>query len=259
MRKKLGPFLTVIVCVQILFFAILSLFFNLNSHIKYTYIAIIYLLIALLILLEKKNLHEFNLDRLSLIILVSSSVFRRRLGVANEFIFLLLISVAGLAVFIIALLNWANIPRTNSRWVIIGLFVACISLLPISLIESFQLPTNPNNSPGPYGMFWDTIRRAIYDLSFTAPIEEILFRGFVWGYLRKLNWDIHKVFLAQGVLFWLSHIGRIGSSLTFFFSIPILTYISSELTKRSGQVSPSIISHLIINTMVSVLLSISFG
>lgn len=256
MREKIGPFLTIMVCVMILFIAIMTLFFNLDSYIKYTYIVIIYLVLALLIWLEKKNLHEFNLDRLSLVILISSSVFRRRLGVENEGYILLTIGVAGIAVFISAILNWPKIPKMNFRWVAIGLFVACLSFIPIAFIASFQLQTIPNSSPGPYGMVGDIIRRAIYDLSFTAPIEEILFRGFVWGYLRKLKWDVNKIFWVQGTLFWFLHIGRIGSPVTFFFFVPILTYISSELTKRSGQVSPSIISHLIINTIGSVLLAV---
>lgn len=259
MHEKIGPFLTLVLCVQILFFSIMTLFFNLNSYIEYTYIVIIYVVIALSIWLEKKNLHEFNLDRLSLLILISSSVFRRRLGVENEAYFLIIIGAAGLLILISTILNWSKIPKTNIRWVAIGFFVACIALIPITFIESLKLQTIPNNSPGSYGVFWDIIRRAMYDLSFTAPIEEILFRGFVWGYLRKLKWGVNKVFWVQGALFWLLHIGRISSFFTFFFSIPILTYISSELTKRSGQVSPSIISHLIINTIVSVLLAVSPG
>ncbi|MEW6609713.1 MAG: CPBP family intramembrane glutamic endopeptidase [bacterium] len=259
MREKIGPFVILMICVQISFFAIMMLFFNLNSHIKYTYVTVIYLVIALLICLERKNLNEFNLDRLSLLILILSSVFRRRLGVENEGYFLFVIGIAGLAVFISTIPNWTKTPKTDFRWLAIGLFVALLSLIPITFIESFQVQTIQNSGPGLYGLFWDMIRRAIYELSFTAPVEEILFRGFIWGYLRKLKWDVNKIIWVQGALFWFLHIGRIRSPLTFFFSVPILTYISSELTKRSGQVSPSIISHLIINTIGSVLLAVQLG
>jgi membrane protease YdiL (CAAX protease family) len=255
MREKVGPLLTLTVCVFILLFAITTLFFDLNPNIEYTYIVIIYLVIALLIWLERKNLDDFNLDRLALLILILSSIFRRRLGVENEGYFLLIIGAAGLLVFISAILNWSKIPQTNFRWLAIGLFVACLSLIPITFIESFRLQTIQSNDPESHGMFWDMMRRAIYELSFVAPIEEILFRGFVWGYLRKLNWEVNKIFWVQGALFWFLHISRISSPLTFFVSIPISTYILSELTRRSHQISPSIISHLIINTVVSVLLA----
>lgn len=249
MRKKIGPLVTLVVCVLLSLFAIMTLFFDLNAYIKYTYIVTIYLVIALLIWLERENLHEFNLDRLSLFILIASSFFRRRVGVENEAYFLLIIGAAGLVVLISTILNWSKIPRANFRWVASGLIIACITLIPITLIQSFQVQTNPNNAPGPYGVFWDIMRRAIYNLSFNAPIEEILFRGFVWGYLQRLNWNVNKIFWVQGTLFWLLHIGQITAPFTFFLSIPILIYVSSELTRRSHQVSPSIISHLIINTI----------
>ena len=251
MREKIGPFLTLMVCSLMVFYAILTLFFKIDPYIRYIYIVTIYLVIAILIWLERKNLDDFNLDRLALFILVLSSVIRRRLGVENEGFFLSIIGATGLLVFISVILNWSKIPQTNFRWVAIGLFVACLSVILIIFIASFQqVPLIPNTVPGPYGVFWDMIRRAIYDLSFTAPIEEILFRGFIWGYLRKLKWDVNKVFWVQGVLFWFLHIGQITFPFAFFLSIPLLTYVTSELTKRSHQVSPSIIAHLIINTGV---------
>jgi hypothetical protein len=253
MQEKIGPFLTLMMCVLLVFYTILTLFFRVNPYIKYTYIAIFYLVISILIWLERKNLDDFNLDRLALLILVLSSVVRSRSGIENEGFFLLIIGAAGLLVLISAILNGSKIPKTNFRWVAIGLFVACLSVIPIIFIESFQVQSIPNSVSRSYGVFWDMIRRVIYDLSFTAPIEEILFRGFIWGYLRKLKWEVNKVFLVQGALFWFLHIGGMRSPVAFFISIPIITYVTSELTRRSHQVSPSIIAHLIINAGVVLL------
>ncbi|MCL4275407.1 MAG: CPBP family intramembrane metalloprotease [Anaerolineales bacterium] len=252
MRVKIGLVLTLMICAQILFVSIMSLFIDLSWNIAYLLIAPIYVVIALLIFFERKNLREFNLDRFSLLLLVFSSVFRRRLGVENEFIFLLIIGIAGLVVLVSAVLNWAQVPKTNFRWLVIGLFIGCVTLVPIAFIESFQPSRVLYDAPVSYGFFWDAMRRVIYNISFNAPIEEILFRGFLWGYLKNLNWNDNAIFWTQGALFWFSHLGAIGSPLTFFLTIPIGTYILSELTKRSGRVSPSILFHLIINSMISV-------
>lgn len=254
MREKIGQVLILIICAQSLLLSIMSLFIDLNWDIAYLFITPIYVVIALVILLERKNLKEFNLDQLALFVLIFSSIFRRRLGVENELFHLLIIGAAGLVILICTILNLRQIPKTNSRWLIIGLFAGYIVLVPIAFIESFQPSGIADQDLETLGPFWDTIRRLIYNLSFNAPIEEILFRGFLWGYLRKLKWSENKIFWTQGTLFWLIHLGAIGSPLTFFLSIPIGTYIMSELTKRSGQVSPSIFFHLVVNTMISVYL-----
>lgn len=258
MRERISLFSILIVCGLILCVAISTLFVTLSPYVKYTYITMIYVMLALSMWLERKNLHEFSLDRLALFILILSSFVRRRLGIENEIYFLAVIGVAGLVVLIVTILYWKQIPKTNFRWLVIGLCVAFLALIPIIFIESLQLQTMADSTVKSYGMFWDIVRRAIYEISFTAPIEEFLFRGFLWGYLRKLNWNESEAFWIQGVLFWFSHIGKIVSPFTLFLTIPILTFTFSELRKRSGQITPSILVHLATNSIVPIILSNGF-
>jgi membrane protease YdiL (CAAX protease family) len=252
MRKKIGLILTLVTLIQILFISMISLFVDLSQNLKYPYITVVYIILAVLIFLERKNLGEFNLDRASVLILIFSSIFRRRLGVENESFYLLVLFGTGLVMFISVIRNWSQIPKTSFRWLAVGVFIGFIALVPVTFIETIQSTRVISGATESYGPFWDVVGRMIYHLSFSVPMEEVFFRGFLWGYLRKLDWNENKIFWTQGVLFWLSHLGGIGSPLTFFLSIPILTFILSELTKRSGRISPSILFHLVVNSMISV-------
>jgi len=254
MHQKFGRVLTFATCLITVCFSLSTLFFNLDLYTTYTYIVMVYLVIALVIWMEKENLQHFALDRLSLVILVASTIFRRRLGVENEWYALFMIAAAGGVMFLVGIRYWSKVPKTSLKWLIIGVAAAFVTLIPIIVIEASQWQQETNAAAEPFGVFWNLIRRAIFELSFTAPIEEVLFRSFLWGYLINLKWSDKKVFWTQGILFWCSHIGRIQSPITFLISIPIMTYALSALRKHSGQTAPSVVAHLVINTVVSTIL-----
>lgn len=260
MKEKVGLSLIIIVTTYLLLTGLVAVFSSISLYIGYVTTVIVYLVISILMLIENRNLQEFNIDRLSIFILILSSFFRRRLGIENEWYFLFIIGLAGVLLFVSLVLNWRRLPKTNFKWLTISIITALIILIPITLIEFLQkiifIQVNEYNAPSKYGLLLDILQKTIYNLSFNAPIEEILFRAFLWGYLKKMKWDSTKIFLTQGGLFWVSHIGKIVESpLTFFISIPILTYTVSKLAKESQQISPSIISHLIVNTLSSILLT----
>lgn len=97
------------------------------------------------------------------------------------------------------------------------------------------------------------IRQIIYELSFGVPVEEILFRGFLWGYFRRRGWEEGRVFWVQGILFWILHWDRLMTPLVFFLGIPVIVLAASGLTLRSKQVFPAILSHLITNAVTAIL------
>ena len=120
-------------------------------------------------------------------------------------------------------------------------------VIPLSIIESFQPNMYIEMKVEPNLGFY-LIRDVIYNLSFVAIMEELAFRGVLWGYLRGIGWKESKIFWAQAILFWLTHIWQIFNPITFFITIPIGTIIFSLLTRYSRQVFPSIIAHTIMNT-----------
>jgi membrane protease YdiL (CAAX protease family) len=255
LRSKIGFSLIILVLLEILIIQIMLLFFNLSPYLTYAFITTGYLVIALLVWLERRRLDVYHLDSLTLFAVCFSSVSRRRLGVTGEGYFLFLIGAAGIVIFAVAIMNRSLIPRTNLRWAIIGIFIGCLSLIPITILESFEAQEIVGNTSYPYNMILVIIRGIIYQLSFVAPIEEILFRGLLWGFLSDLNWSENKIVWWQGILFWMMHFSRIGTPIALFFTIPLLTIISSQLVLRSRQVSPAILSHTIINTITPIFLS----
>lgn len=257
MQKKMAIALLLLVLSEVFAIQISTLFFGLNPKITYFYLVTTYLVIAALVWLNKQNLEDFHLDKLTLFTLVFSSIFRRRLGIAYEGYFLMLIGFGGLLILIIAVVNRSILPKTNVKWSILGLLYGILSLIPSTIIQSFQGQAIANEGFYINNTVFLIARQFIFELSFGVPVEEIVFRGFIWGYLLKLGWAEKNAMWGQGILFWLLHFGRVGTPLIFFLSIPLLTFVSSKLTSRSRQIFPAIISHTIINSMTPILSSIS--
>jgi membrane protease YdiL (CAAX protease family) len=219
---------------------------------RYSSIVIEYLVIAICMWLERNNLGDFHFDRMSLITIVISSffVFRNKLGIPGEEYYLLIIGFSGLLIATILWQNWFQIPITSWRWVAISIVMTSLILIPTTVIDYII-----NNSTA--GLKFDIVGSILFtvrdNLSFTVTIEEPIFRGFLWGYLCKLGWEENKVIAVQAVLFWFLHLRSFSFLLIFLLSLPLIILTYNYLVQRSKQIFPSIISHLLYNTMVSLI------
>ena len=87
-----------------------------------------------------------------------------------------------------------------------------------------------------------------------AAIEEPLFRGFLWGLLKKLHWHEWWIWLFQAALFWLGHIYYFGTlNYSFFILVPITALILGLIVWRSRSIGTSMIVHGLINSLGDVL------
>jgi hypothetical protein len=208
-----------------------------------------HLVLAALIILERDNLSDFYVDNFTVYIFVFASFFRVREGVIGENISLFLIAIAGMAVGISLFRYKVIIKKTNLQWAIkgisAGLFIIvvafCLNLfIPWSQIDVMMLQDS-------------VVFTGIKSMFYVFPdviLEEILFRGFLWGYLKKVNWNNNKIAWFQGILFWGLHFSRaIVTPITFIVIIPLLTFISTKLLLKSQQTFPSILSHAVVNVM----------
>jgi uncharacterized protein len=94
-------------------------------------------------------------------------------------------------------------------------------------------------SPGPL------ITIAILSLLFAPIMEEIFYRGFVFGGLRP-RWGLVGAALASGLLFGVSHIGNPDG----FYLIPPITVIGAMFAfgyAYSGSILTSFLAHFIFN------------
>lgn len=208
-----------------------------------------HLVLATLIILERDSLSDFNIDNFTVYIFIFASFFRVRSGAIGENISLFLIAIAGMAVGISLFRYKVIIQKTNLQWAIKGigaglLIIAvafCLNLfLPKSQIDVMMLQDS-------------VVFTGIKSMFYVFPgviLEEILFRGFLWGYLKKENWTNSKIAWFQGVLFWALHSSRIVvTPVSFLVLIPLLTFFVTKLLLKSQQIYPSILSHAIVNIM----------
>lgn len=255
MRLKLGFNLLLLPLIILLVSQILEIFFRVSSYFGYVYVATAYLVLAILVWVERENLEDFHLDQMTLFIMGLSGIFRMRLHLAGEGYFLVVIGIAGLIILGVLILNRSRIPKADFRWVFIGILIGCALIVPNTIIEAIQFP-NTMYTPYPYHIMVAIFAFTTFDLAFTTLIEEMVFRGFLWGYLRRAGWEENRIIWIQGILFWLLHFNRIRTIYIFLLAIPLTTFVLSKLTQKSRQIFPSIILHTIQNTIPRMLINL---
>lgn len=226
--------------------------------IKYITPIVSYVCFTVWIYLEIEDLGKFNLDRSSItIIVLFGTLLRQMLGISGEIYYLIPIYISSLIIFIVAKKNWTKIPTTNKHWTIMSIVFSATFLIPLALIER----VNPRTYFIVDSQNWVllTFRSAIFNLSFVSIIEEVLFRGILWGHLRELRWSENKIFWIQALIFWMAHFTRLANPITFFISLPLTIIWESYLARNSKQTFPSIVGHTILNTFLAIIVTIFFS
>jgi membrane protease YdiL (CAAX protease family) len=89
-----------------------------------------------------------------------------------------------------------------------------------------------------------------------GPIcEEIIYRGLLWGALERLNWGRWAVFLLTTVIFAVSHLEPLRTSLLLVIGIPI-----GLARLYTGRLGASIVTHQVNNFLPALaVLLMAFG
>ncbi len=261
MQKKARYLMLFLFLIGVITYQILFLIATLNdsffsaysvtiNYVSYVISATACLIVAILIYVEIRHLEEFNIDKFTVITFILFSL--PRLVFWNGF--LLILTVITCIIPIIAFIfKKPKIMKTNLRWALVGIAAGIIAVVLITQVELLMrkewLPPHILQN----SLAITAIIHILQELSVTSISEEILFRGFIWGYLKREGWGEDKAIWAQGVVFWLVHFGKLVTPFTFFLSLPVLIIISCYVTKRSKQVFPAILSHTIINSVSAIL------
>lgn len=233
---------------------------------RYVYAIIFYIFVAFLVWLEVKNLADFHIDHISLLIIaLFGSIFHRRLGVPGEIYFQIILWLCSISIISALIIERSNIPKTNIKWAANGIIIAIITSFLLAKFQSY-LPEisshysqfEPINS---YSIIvLNLLRNYVYQFSYVAPYEELLFRGLLWGYLIRLGFREERVIWFQAILFWILHANSLLTPINFFFVLPTVTLLVTVLVRYSKQLLPSIILHSTVNaTMLIILTSIVNG
>jgi membrane protease YdiL (CAAX protease family) len=223
------------------------------GYFTYIYATLTYLVFSVLMRLESNNLEDFHIDRFAVATFVVGSILRRRIGIPWESFFLIMIGLAGIFMIFTLIQKKPAIPKTKIRWVLAGVGISGITLILIILFELFFRNTWAVILLSRNHAVATVISEILKEFSFGALIEEILFRAFLWGYLKRAGWNENKIFWTQGMLFWFLHLSRIVTPFTFFIVIPLITVIFSKLTLRSRQIYPAIVAHIVVNVISTML------
>ncbi|MCE7699771.1 MAG: CPBP family intramembrane metalloprotease [Methanobacterium paludis] len=96
-----------------------------------------------------------------------------------------------------------------------------------------------------------TICQFFIELANAAVIEEPLFRGFLWGFLKNIHWKDCWILLLQAVLFMIGHIHYLGINNYALVNTLIGGLILGLMAWHSRSISTSMIVHTLTNSLGS--------
>lgn len=233
-----------------------------------------YILTVILIWWERKRLADFHIDTFVVAIIIFfkpiETLFLASLG--NDGIVsdpLAFPSIPALLIWIVAIWLLLALLRQHPRlpgirrktifWFIAGTLFGILAAILLAYPFSLQIGTgNHLNTLPPFSLNEIFIGGFVYQMSYAAISEEPLFRGFLWGYLRKAGWREIWIWLFQAGLFWVGHIYYFGKLPISFWIVPLAGLLLGGLAWRSRSIATSIAAHGAMNGFGQYLAYIAF-
>ena len=213
----------------------------------------LYGLAAMLIWVNKDNLSTFHIDRWALFIfLVFGSLLRgseRTEELTLQCVQVLSYSAIALALFVNLRKSQVIIssaPRTG-RWILFAIFVTLVNYLVLSGGSGRPAALGSGDLPSSLYRF-----SAFFLYHFGRSLnEEIIFRCFLWGYLKNLGLSDSRVWVCQAILFSLVHFHRlVEHPVPAGISIFLQGLLFGFFAWKSRSAAPGMISHGLTNTLV---------
>jgi len=216
-----------------------------------------YLLTAILIWWERDRLLDFHVDGLALTIIlllkpietfIRASWGWDKSGLAFPNPLGLTFWAIAIGLFIALLASRAQLPKiqpSQLRWFTVGVLVGAVQVALLGYPMSFQVDESCRRfRPELVPILVQAIPGFIYQLGYAAVTEEPLFRGFLWGYLRKVGWKEVWIWLFQAALFCLSHIYYLDRApISFWIIVPTGALVIGLVAWRSRSIAASMAAH----------------
>lgn len=225
-----------------------------------------YLLTAFLIWWERDRLADYHIDMLSLGIIILFKPLQTLLAAQlMEWDAMAFPKLPALALWVIAgglllglLLSrpkWPRLTWASLGWVggglLAGLVIVALTGFPMAVMVRQVFEDGTYLRPDLMALLREALPNFFYMLGFAAVTEEPLFRGFLWGYLRKTGWKVLWVCLFQAGLFILGHIYYIVTMpLMFWVVVPIGALGLGLLTWRAKTLSATLAAHALMNALL---------
>jgi membrane protease YdiL (CAAX protease family) len=160
----------------------------------------------------------------------------------------------GLAIrFRNTLFTWQVVNKREMRWIGIAIPLVLVEVLLTGYLQSIHLqPVEGLRKTIPFELLGGLVNIP-YQWGYAAVSEEPVFRGLLWGVLKKSGWRDVWIWLFQAGLFTLAHIDYLnGNPLMFFVIVPIGGIFLGWLAWRSRSIATSSVAHWISNGLFMV-------
>jgi membrane protease YdiL (CAAX protease family) len=215
----------------------------------------IYLIISLLIWVERHNLSENNIDKCSIFIFLIFGSILRPIYTANIFLkgitYITFLLISG-SLFLA--LRRTKIELSNSRNLIFGIFLGSIWIIG-EIVLWFVSSASPEKIPW-FQVKWlpSFVLLFFHYLSSNSISEEPVFRGLLWGVLRRSNFTNKHIILIQATLFTIGHINLylakpISYYIGFLGGLFIFSLFQGFIAWKSQSIVPCYLIHAFHNTM----------
>ncbi|MGD9567171.1 MAG: CPBP family intramembrane glutamic endopeptidase [Sedimentibacter sp.] len=219
-----------------------------------------YLITAFLIILKRDFLSDYNIDLFSLFILIIAPIAE----LLSKYL-LIKVTITGsiqlnsfkIAISILLLLTLLlarpKLRKKSVKEVLLWLLIAVITGLCVGVLMGNVLSIQGGGRNSIYPSFYYFVGSFIIQLNRAAVTEEPLFRGLLWGFLKKANWRDSWICLFQAALFMLGHIRYLGeNNYSFFIIVPVSALILGLLVWRSKSIGTTMITHGLINSVADI-------
>jgi membrane protease YdiL (CAAX protease family) len=219
-----------------------------------------YLLIGILIFRERNQLADYFINKLAIsIFLLSATIFR-----VFSFSFESNLSVIELTFWLIAIILMVlmrrkkiNFEKTRGDtyiWLLkgfaIGIILSIVFAIPKYVELEEQIQQRVHNYDYLIVFFLISF---LTQLVHASLAEEFLFRGFLWGCLRKIGVMDRWILVVQAGLFWIAHINYIDRGYTFWIVTPLSGFVFGLLALKSKSIATSMITHSAVNAMTYII------
>ena len=213
-----------------------------SNHFLYNYS---FILVLVVIVVNRNNLKELNIDKIFILILLSGRLSYHR-G-ATQTLWLVVMDLLLICVGVLYVKGWLKFGDIEPTLLRVTLLIV-IAFLSILFI---------NDTVNITKIGW-AVQLYENEISMVL-VEEIMFRGMLWMFLKNLNFSEIQIVVLQAILFWLSHV-YIANDNPFFFwvIVPIASIILGAVVWRTRSITSSTIAHMLFNIWWALFLDAKF-
>lgn len=228
-----------------------------------------YLLTLFLIWWERDRLSEYHIGALAvgiilifkplqtLILLLMGAGMARQFPMAFPNPFSLIVWAAALVTLAWIIITHPPFRRDRPagwRWFWRGMLAGVLTAAVLSVPMAAQIRMTNSEiafQPDFFGfILFPFAHGFLYQLGYAAVAEEPLFRGFLWGHLRRSGWPDRWIWIFQAGLFVFGHIyyfNRLPYS--FWIIVPVGALVLGWMAWRSRSVATSMATHAAMNAL----------